>query len=57
VAIRFERGFDARFFVGRKRRCLVFDGLDDVPAGRQFTELRRNVFAVPRHESCAAWHA
>ena len=38
MAIRFERGLDARFFVGRQRRRLVFDSLD-VPARRELPEL------------------
>lgn len=53
LTVRFERGFDAGFFLGRARRRFIFDGLDDVPARREFAELRRNVFAVPGHDSGA----
>jgi hypothetical protein len=34
LTVRFERRFDARFFLGRQRRRVVFDGLDDLPARR-----------------------
>ena len=54
--VRFERGFDTGFFLGRERRRFIFDGLDDVPARREFAELRRNVFAVPGHDSGATGH-
>jgi hypothetical protein len=56
LTVRFERGFDAGFFLGRERRRFIFDGLDDVPARREFAELRRNVFAVPGHDSGATGH-
>jgi hypothetical protein len=51
LSVRFERGVDARFFLGRQRRRFIFDGLDDVPARRVFAEIRRNVFSVPREGS------
>jgi hypothetical protein len=39
LAIGFERGLDARFFLGRQRWRLVFDGLDDVAACGKLSEL------------------
>jgi hypothetical protein len=39
LAIRFERSLDACFFLGRQRRRLVFDRLDDVSARRELPEL------------------
>ena len=56
LAVRFERGFDARFFLGRQRRRFVFDSLDNVPARGEFAEFRRYVLAVPGDDSCAAGH-
>jgi hypothetical protein len=29
LAVRLERGFDPRFFLGRQRRRFVFDSLED----------------------------
>lgn len=46
LAVRFERGFDARFFLGRQPRRFIFEGLDDVAARMELAKLRRNVFAV-----------
>jgi hypothetical protein len=56
LAVGFERGFDAGVFLERQRRRFIFDGLDHVPARREFAELRGNVFAVPGHDSRATWH-
>src|SRR5262249_47430081 len=57
LAIRFERGLDARFFLRRQRRRFVLDRLDDVPAHGEVPDLGRNVLAVPGEDSCAARHA
>ena len=57
LAVRLERGLDARFFLGRQRRRFVFDSLDNVPARRELMELGRNVFAVPGDDSGAWQHS
>jgi len=47
LAIGFERGLDARFFLRRQCWRLVFDSLDDVAACGKLSELCGNVLAVP----------
>ena len=57
LAIRFERGLDASFFLGCERRRFVFDRFHDVPACGEVPQFGWNVLAVPVEDSCAARHA
>ena len=40
LAVRFVRGFDSRFFLGRQRRRFLRDGLYDVTTGGKLEQLR-----------------